>query len=139
MSRFEINKRRKWGQLKTQYYDEVIRLYFEYHYGYKRIAKILPVGRTTALEWIHEYLKIHPELNSDMEEMESRKDKGSQSKSSVSRNGSDSKEVEALKKRIKELERQLYDKSVTADIYDEMINIAERRFGIEIRKKPGTK
>lgn len=41
--------------------------------------------------------------------------------------------------RIKELERQLEDAQLLNEMYDRMINIAEREFKIPIRKKPDTK
>lgn len=168
MSNFGDKEKRKWGPLKTQYYDEVIRLYFERHYGYKRIAKILPVGRTTILEWVHEYLKIHPELKSEMkgnkrEQEEAQifepddtvrsktqkifeKLKKQIGKLTRELKNSDSSEVEDLEKVIEELERHfkacerdLDDARVLGALESEMINIAEARYRIRIRKKPGAK
>ena len=51
----------------------------------------------------------------------------------------DSKDVKELQKKIKELEAQLLAAEVKAEVYDRMIEIAEARFGIPIRKKPGAK
>lgn len=48
-----------------------------------------------------------------------------------------SEEVENLKKRIKELEAQLRQAEIKAEFYDEMINVAEAKFKIPIRKKAG--
>ena len=45
----------------------------------------------------------------------------------------------ALQKRIKELERALEDAQLKAELYNRMINIAERDLNISIRKKPFTK
>lgn len=49
-----------------------------------------------------------------------------------------SEEVENLKKRIKELEVQIRLAEIKAEFYDEMINVAEAKFKIPIRKKPAT-
>ena len=49
-----------------------------------------------------------------------------------------SEEVENLKKRVKELEAQLRQAEIKAEFYDEMINVAEAKFKIPIRKKPAT-
>ena len=49
-----------------------------------------------------------------------------------------SEEVENLKKRIKELEAQLRQAEIKAEFYDEMINVAEAKFKIPIRKKLAT-
>lgn len=50
-----------------------------------------------------------------------------------------SEEVENLKKRIKELEAQVRRAEIKAEFYDEMINVAEAKFKIPIRKKAGDK
>ena len=59
-----------------------------------------------------------------------------QEATSVQTDGNDVKE---LQKKIKELEAQLLAAEVKAEVYDRMIEIAESRFGIPIRKKPGAK
>lgn len=48
---------------------------------------------------------------------------------------SESVKVEQLRKRIKELEKELKDAELKADLYDTMIDIAEEQFKIPIRKK----
>ena len=50
-----------------------------------------------------------------------------------------SEEVENLKKRVKELEPQLRQAEIKAEFYDEMINVAEAKFKVPIRKKAGAK
>ena len=45
----------------------------------------------------------------------------------------------ALEKKLKELESQLEYEKLRSDALDKMIEIAENRFNIPIRKKPGTK
>ena len=50
-----------------------------------------------------------------------------------------SEEVENLKKRVKELEAQLRQAEIKAEFYDEMINVAEAKFKVPIRKKAGAK
>ena len=48
-------------------------------------------------------------------------------------------EVKELQKRVKELEVQLLAAEIKAEAYDEMINVAEAKFRIPIRKKAGAK
>lgn len=48
-------------------------------------------------------------------------------------------EVQALQQRVKELEAQLLQAEIKAEFYDEMINVAEAKFRIPIRKKAGAK
>ena len=48
-------------------------------------------------------------------------------------------DVKALKAEISRLQKELAHESLRADAYNEMINIAEKRFNIPIRKKSGAK
>ena len=48
-------------------------------------------------------------------------------------------DVKALQSRIKELEKRLRMAEIKAEAYDEMINVAEAKFKIPIRKKAGAK
>ena len=48
-------------------------------------------------------------------------------------------ELKELQKRVKELEAQLLAAEIKAEAYDEMINVAEAKFRIPIRKKAGAK
>ena len=47
--------------------------------------------------------------------------------------------VESAEEKIKRLERELADARLARDFYNEMINVAERQFNINIRKKAGTR
>ena len=46
---------------------------------------------------------------------------------------------ETADEKIARLEKELEEARLRADLYDEMINVAEKRFDIQIRKKAGTK
>lgn len=46
---------------------------------------------------------------------------------------------DAVEEKIARLERELEEARLRADLYDEIINVAEKRFDIQIRKKAGTK
>ena len=50
-----------------------------------------------------------------------------------------SQEVKELQNRIKDLESKLFQAELKAEFYDEMINVAEAKFKIPIRKKAGAK
>ena len=115
---------------QRRYFAEVIRLHYEEGYGEDRIAKILPIGHTTVSRWIaifaREKGKIAIEENTfnpqDINKMHSKDN-----------------EIEELQKRVKELEAQLLAAEIKAEAYDEMINVAEAKFRIPIRKKAGAK
>ena len=76
-------------------------------------------GHSTILKWIRKFEGSDPDFQSYMDY-----------------NKSDKKE---LIKRIKELERQLEDEQIRSFGYSKMIDIAEERLKVSIRKKPGTK
>ena len=46
---------------------------------------------------------------------------------------------ENLEEKVKRLEEELRKASLMRDFYDEMINVAEKQFNINIRKKAGTR
>ena len=52
---------------------------------------------------------------------------------------SDVVELKALECEVLRLQFQLKQESLRADAYDEMINVAESRYNIAIRKKVGAK
>ena len=52
---------------------------------------------------------------------------------------SDTQKILALKKRIAELERMVGQKEIELIFKNKLIDIAEDKFGIEIKKKPSTK
>lgn len=121
-------------QLRTEkqrkYFAEVIRLYYEEGYGERRIERVLPIGHTTVSRWIAIFARAEgktPNRN-DM-----RKPKQKQpSRSSID-------EVAQLESRIRELEQRLLRAEIRAEAYDEMINVAEAKFRVPIRKKAGAK
>jgi transposase len=51
----------------------------------------------------------------------------------------DNTDVQALQKRIKDLERQLEDEKLRSEAYARIIDLAERELKIPIKKKPSTK
>lgn len=109
------------------YYDEVIRLYFEEGYGTDRIENILPIGPSTASRWINNFVAKNGKKYSMKKRHAS--DKAIESTS----------EVERLKHEIAILQCQLKYQQMRTEAYDTMIDIAEKRFIIEIRKKSGAK
>lgn len=46
---------------------------------------------------------------------------------------------ESLQQRLLRLEKELEEARLRADLYEEIINVAEKKFDIQIRKKAGTK
>lgn len=112
------------------YFHEVIRLHYEEGYGEDRIEQLLPIGHTTASRWIAIFAKENKTISEANNMTKPPSNLPSQSQS---------KEVEELHKRVKELEARLLQAEIKADFYDEMINVAEAKFNLPIRKKAGAK
>ena len=117
---FQTEKRRK-------YYDQVIEIYKQTGYSAHRIAKmnLVPIGIHAIENWIANFVaengKVTPE-----QAMQFNKEKHD-------------KELEDLQKKVADLEAQLDYQTMRADAYDTMIDIAEKKFNILIRKKSGAK
>lgn len=113
-----------------KYFKEVIRLHYEEGYGEDMISKVLPIGHTTAARWIAIFAREKGQIffPSDMPM--------SQVNNPSTENIS---EVEALQRRVNELEMQLKEAEIKAEFYDKMIDVAEAKFKIPIRKKAGAK
>ena len=138
----------KRSQLQKIYFDRVIHLYFEENLGYTQISHLVPIGRTTILEWVHRYLDSGLD---EVIEMKAKKKKRQEERRRYHRysysdvasggaSGGASEESTAdLKRRIRELEEQLLNETIWSEAWDELINVAEENFHIQIRKKAGTK
>ena len=94
------------------------------------IAKIYPVSSETIRRWSIKFASDTPNT-SPMKNIPVASEPVQEKEKSA--------DVTALEQRIKELEAQLKKESIRADFYDEMINVAEAKFNIPIRKKAGTK
>jgi len=120
-------------QTKKQqlYFNEVIRLHREYGYGEGRISKILPIGHATVSRWIAIFVAENKGKTVQMKKR----------KPPIELITSDTKasDIKALQSEIIRLQAQVKQASLRADAYDEMINVAESKFNIAIRKKAGAK
>lgn len=115
---------------QLKYFDEVIRLHYEEGYGKDRISQLLPIGHTTASRWIAIFAKEKGKI-SGANDMRKPQETASSSQ--------EKDEIAKLQARVKELEAQLLHAEIKAEAYDEMINVAEAKFRIPIRKKAGAK
>jgi len=118
---------------QKKYFKEVIRLHYEKGYGEDRISRILPIGHSTVSRWIGIFAS---ENKSNPFPMLKPKPKLKKQPPAVS---SDPDAVQALQKEVSRLQSQLKQERFRADSYDEMIQVAEAKFNISIRKKVGAK
>ena len=122
-------------QLQTKkqkmYYEEVIRLHREYGYGEGRISKILLIGHATISRWIAIFVSENKAISVRMKNQKPPK------VPDVINTGVE--DVQSLQSEIIRLQSQLKGERLRADAYEEMINVAESKFNISIRKKVGVK
>ena len=115
---------------QRKYFAEAIRLHYEEGYGSDRIERILPVGHSTISRWIAIFAKEKGKVAMG---------KDTFNPQDINKMHGKDNELKELQKRVKELEAQLLAAEIKAEAYDEMINVAEAKFRIPIRKKAGAK
>jgi len=114
-------------ELQKKYYQQVIEIHQKTGLSPRKIAKLqlVPVSVRQMYHWIaiFEAENGHGSARRVMEAKESK----------------EQEEVEALKSRISELEEQLRVEQLRNRLNEKIIEIAENRWNIDIRKKAGTK
>lgn len=95
--------------------------------------KYLLGGKSAVLKWMRKFGIENKPISKDTTFMNLQK------KSHKKAETVDMSEVAALKKKIKELELQLEYERLRTEALDTMINVAETKFNIPIRKKSGAK
>ena len=101
------------------------------------IVKLIPVDRATIYRWIAKFAVDNPQEEPSAMARKSKKDVQTQPEVPVNEALPD--DVIALQKEIKDLRAQLTKAEIKAEAFDELINVAEAQFGIQIRKKAGAK
>jgi len=86
------------------------------------ICKTYEVSRTSVYRWIYKYSVMARKQHKQVVEAKS-----------------DTKKIQLLEERIKELERSVGQKQMLIDIQEKMIEIAEDTYNIDIKKKLGSK
>jgi len=116
-----------------RYYAKATKLYFEKGLGYRRISKLIPVAATTIKRWCI----IFAEENGI--QMEKKVSSEQKSKNKTPGSAAIPDDIKALRSEVTRLQKELKHEKLRADAYDTMIDIAEARFNIPIRKKSGAK
>ena len=101
------------------------------------IVKLIPVDRATIYRWIAKFAVDNPQEEPSV--MAKKSKKGSRVQPEALINEALPDDVIALQKEIKNLRAQLTKAEIKAEAFDELINVAEAQFGIQIRKKAGAK
>ena len=112
---------------QKRYYHQVIEIYQKTGYSAYKIAKLnlLPIGREIMRQWIANF--------------EAENGKGSPQRIMQAKQSQAEEELEALKAKIADLEEQLRLEKMRGRLNDKIIEIAEKKYNIQIRKKAGAK
>jgi len=86
------------------------------------ICKTYKVSRTSVYKWLYKYSNMAKKQVKQVVEAKS-----------------DTKKIQFLEERIKELERIVGKKQILIDFQDKMIEIAEQTYQVDIKKKLGSK
>ena len=86
------------------------------------ICRTYEVSRTSVYRWIYKYSIMAKKQQKQVVEAKS-----------------DTRKIQMLEERIKELERAVGQKQMLIDIKDKMIEIAEQTYHIDIKKKLGSR
>ena len=86
------------------------------------ICKTYSVSRTSVYRWIYKYSVMAKKQVKQVVESKS-----------------DTQRIKALEERIRELERTVGQKQLLLEFKDKMIDIAEDTYGVDIKKKVGSK
>lgn len=118
---------------------KVLSLYRE-GFNFSRIQeKVKVVSRTTVSRWIREFL-----ANQAGDEIMNKSKKRRKENPGVQTSGSSDERCEGMTPKqllahYKQAQKQIEQQEIKIEIYETMIKIAEKEFGIAIRKKPGAK
>jgi transposase len=126
----ELN-RMGWKEKHRLFYDKVIDMHFNHGMGYQKISQIVPVSKSGICKWI---INFESESGNQYPKVMKRV-----KQKPVGKSTSEVTDAKTLQDKISSLERQLRKEKLRADAYDTMIDIAEKKFNIPIRKKAGAK
>jgi transposase len=120
---------------RDQYYEKVIDLYVNKHLSSRRIAKIVPLNKTTITRWIANFASDNPEVPIMSKKTVKPKEVFSEPESRHELPD----DVKTLQAELLKVKEELRKEKLRADAYDTMIDIAEDMFKVPIRKKAGAK
>lgn len=86
------------------------------------ISREYQVTRSAIYKWIYKYSTMRKKSVKQVVETES-----------------DTQKITVLREKIKELEQSIGQKQILIDFQDKMIELAEEEYGVDIKKKYGTK
>lgn len=127
-------------------------MYIESDVSLRTLSENLGIGNSTIYRWIVKFAEENPTDTRVMDKIRANSSNYGPKKISDERNQEDVKEVVvpdssatnhtpslSAEEELRLLKIQLQKERLRADAYEEMINVAEFKFNIKIRKKAGAK
>ena len=108
-------------------------------YSYRQIGEKLGISPATVWNWVSKFAVENQSVMKKKSTLVSKRLVGVTAPESSVMSSTVSKSSEADAQKIARLERELLESRMLSDIYNEIINVAEEKFNIQIRKKAGTK
>ncbi|WP_140407015.1 helix-turn-helix domain-containing protein [Bacteroides sp. An19] len=105
--------------------------------SYRAISSKIGVSKTQVHKWLCTFANERPIMHETMGKKNLRNFRPSESEPPS--NPSEEEEIARLKSELAKANKELAYQKLRADFYDEMINVAEGKFNISIRKKAGAK
>ncbi len=114
--------------------EQIIKEYLEQGCGYRKLQSKYGISRTTICKWVQVYQGIHGLERTAKQQSHYLRDMDDLNKKRLTKKVPT---AEDLEKKIAALQKQLEWEKLRADALDTMINIAEEKLNISIRKKSG--
>lgn len=112
-------------------------LYFNKGVGATQIVRQIPISRSNLYRWIRKFA-VENGLK-EPTDMSKNTAKGQPESTLPEGHSGSTDDVQVLRARIDELEKQLRYEKMRAEAYNTMIDLAEDAFKVPIRKKSGAK
>ena len=108
-------------------------------YSYRQIGEKLGISPATVWNWVSKFAVENQSVMKKKSTLVSKRLVGVTAPESSVMSSTVSKSSETDAQKIARLARELLESRMLSDIYNEIINVAEEKFNIQIRKKAGTK
>ena len=115
--------------------EQIIQEYLQQGCGYRKLQDKYGISRTTICKWVQIYQGVHGLQRTTKQQNHYLRDMDDPQKKRLPK-----KQItpQDLEKKIATLEKQLQWEKLRADALDTMINVAEEKLNIAIRKKSGS-
>ena len=115
--------------------DQIIQEYLQQGSGYRKLASKYGISRTTICKWVQIYQGIHGLDRTYKQQSHYLRDMNDPQKKRLPKKQFT---PDDLQQKIATLEKQLQWEKLRADALDTLINVAEEKLNISIRKKSGS-